>query len=107
MNTYEHSKRNALYIGILSGLVVVFIITSIIIQANIKEDGLNVWDHYIHFFDSPIARTRVLLSLTGGAIGLLPVFYFFLNKKMMKSVRGVIIILVIAGLMIAWGKFFN
>ena len=103
MKLKTNSKLDKFIVGVISGLIVAFIITTIIIIANIKAGDLNVWEHYKHFFDMPYLRSRVLLALKGGAIGVLPLFYLFLNKKMMKSVKGLIAVVAFIGLLVVWG----
>jgi len=104
----ENSKLDNFVFGFLSGLIVAITITSIIIYANSKN--ISVWEHYIHLFDSneigSIIKPSVLMSLKGGAIAVMPLFYLFLNKKMMKAVKGLIATTAIIGLVIVWGVFF-
>jgi len=99
----QNSKLDNFFVGVLFGLIVAFIITTIIINANIKEPDLTVWDHYKYFFKNPLSRSRVLLSLKGGAIGVLPLFYLFLNKKMMKAVKGLVAVVALIGIIVVWG----
>lgn len=104
----ENSSLDNFIFGLLSGLFVAISVTSIIIYAN--SENLSVWDHYLHLFDSnsvgSIIKPSVLMSLKGGAIAVMPLFYLFLNKKMMKAVKGLIACAAIIGLLIAWGVFF-
>ena len=102
MKFKANSKLDTFIIGVISGLIVAFIITTIIINANIKVEDVEVWDFYKHFFETPY-KTIVLLSLKGGAIGILPLFYLFLNKKMMKAVKGLIAVVAFIGLLVVWG----
>lgn len=103
-----NSKLDNFIFGLLSGLIVAISITSIIIYTN--SNNLSVWDHYMHLFDSnevgSIIKPSVLMSLKGGAIAVMPLFYLFLNKKMMKAVKGLIATAAIIGLIIVWGTFF-
>ncbi len=103
MKLKANSKLDKFIIGIISGLIAAFIITTIIINANIKDGDLSIWEHYKHFFDIAYLRSRVLLALKGGAIGVLPLFYLFLNKKMMKAVKGLIAVVAFIGLLVVWG----
>jgi len=93
--------------GIVLGFIVAFIVTSIIINAN--SANFSVWEHYRYVFDrndiGRIIRPSVLLSLKGGAIAVLPLFYLFINKKMMKTVKGLITVVALIGLFIVWGIF--
>ncbi len=102
MKFKANSKLDKFIVGVVAGLIVAFIITTIIINANIKTDQVVVWDFYKHFFKSPY-KTIVLLSLKGGAIAVLPLFYLFLNKKMMKAVKGLIAVVAVIGLLVVWG----
>ena len=103
MKLKANSKLDKFIVGVISGLIVAFIITTIIINANIKEGDVSIWEHYIHFFNIALYRSRVLLSLKGGAIAVLPLFYLFLNKKMMKAVKGLIAVVAFIGLLVVWG----
>ncbi|MCF6365120.1 MAG: hypothetical protein L3J35_02850 [Bacteroidales bacterium] len=99
----QNSNLDNFFVGIISGLIAAFIITTIIVHANIKEPDLTVWDHYKGFFKNPFFKSRILLSLKGGAIGVLPLFYLFLNKKMMKAVKGLIAVVALIGILVVWG----
>ena len=107
MKFKANSKFDSIWFGIISGLIVAFVITSIIIAANSKN--LSVWDHYRYFFDSDlnssILRAGVLLSLKGGAISILPLFYLFLNKNMYKSVKGLLGLVIFLGILVVSGYF--
>lgn len=107
MKFKANSKFDSIWFGAVSGLIVAIIITSIIIAAN--SGDYPVWDHYKHFFDSDgissILRARVLLSVKGGAIAVLPLFYLFLNKKMYKSVKGLLGTVVFLGILVVYGYF--
>ena len=107
MKFKANSKFDSILFGAFSGLIVAVLITSIIIGAN--SGDFPVWDHYKHFFDSDdissILRSRVLLSVKGGAIAVLPLFYLFLNKNMFKAVRGLIGIVVLLGILVVYGLF--
>ena len=105
MKLKANSKLDKFIVGVISGLIAAFIITTIIINANIKEGDVSVWEHYRHFFDIPLLRSRVLLALKGGAIAVLPLFYLFLNKKMMKAVKGLIAVVAFIGLLVVLGIF--
>ena len=108
LNFNKKSKLNNEFFGVISGLFVSLTITSIIIYANSKN--ISVWEHYIHLFDSndigSIIRPSVLMSLKGGAIAVMPIFYLFLNKKMMRAVKGLIGVVAVIGILIVWGIFF-
>ncbi len=104
----KKSKFDNFILGFLSGLIVAIGVTSIIIYSN--SNTLSVWEHYTHLFDSnevgSIIKPSVLMSLKGGAIAIMPLFYLYLNKKMMKAVKGLIATAAIIGLLIVWGVFF-
>ncbi len=103
----ENSKLDKFIFGVFSGLIVSLLITSIIIYANSKN--FTVWEHYLHMFDrndiGKIIRPSVLMSLKGGTIAVMPLFYLFLNKKMMKAVKGLITVVAFIGIFIVWGIF--
>jgi len=92
MKFEKKSKYDKVWIGIVSGLITASLVTLVIISANAKD--YSVAEHFKHLFDdeefSAMLRSRVLLSLKGGAIGIMPLFYLFLNKKMYRSVKGLI-----------------
>ncbi len=92
MKFEKKSKLDKFWIGTLSGITVAAVVTVIVIYVNAKD--YTVADHFIYFFDkdefSVILRSRVLLSLKGGAIGVMPLFYLFLNKKWYSAVKGLI-----------------
>lgn len=104
----QNSKLDNFTFGVFSGLIVSLLVTSIIIYANSKN--FTVLEHYIHVFDNDdvgkIIRPSVLLSLKGGAISVMPLFYLFLNKKMMKAVKGLIAAVAFIGIFIVLGVFF-
>jgi hypothetical protein len=107
MKFNSQSPLNSIWFGAVTGIVLIFIITSVIIVANSSDYSL--WFHYANFFeDSPfgaLIRTRVLLSVKGGAIATLLLFYLFLNKKMYQSVKGVIISVIIPVVVMIYGYF--
>ncbi|MCD4794199.1 MAG: hypothetical protein K8R54_13260 [Bacteroidales bacterium] len=107
MKFKANSKLDSFWFGAVSGLIVAILITSIIISVN--SGDYPVWDHYKHFFDSDdissILRARVLLSVKGGAIAVLPLFYLFLNKNMYKAIKGLIGIVVSLGILVVYGFF--
>jgi hypothetical protein len=103
------SSLNSIWFGFFTGLLLIFTVTSIIIAANSSD--FSIWFHFVHFFDDTefgdIIRTRVLLSIKGGAIATLLLFYLFLNKKMYKSVRGVIFSVIIPLIIMVYGYFIS
>lgn len=105
MDSLKKSKFNSISVGLLSGFLIAFIVTSVIIYAN--SGDYKVIEHYQHFFDKNgigrLLRARVLMSLKGGAIAVLPLFYLFLNKKMMNAVKGLIAIVAVIGILVVWG----
>jgi len=107
LNFKQNSIFDNFILGILLGLIVAFIVTSIIINAN--SVNFSVWEHYLHVFDrddiGKIIRPSVLSSIKGGAISILPLFYLFINKKMMKTVKGLITVVAFIGIFIVWGIF--
>jgi len=92
MEFEKKTKYDKIWIGIVSGLITASLVTLIVISANTKD--YSTTEHFKHLFDkeefSAMLRSRVLLSLKGGAIGIMPLFYLFLNRKMYRSVRGLI-----------------
>ncbi len=109
MQFTKQSKYDKIWIGIISGLLISAVVTLIIIFANAKDYG--VGEHFKQIFKhdefSALLRSRVLLSLKGGAIGIMPLFYLFLNKKMYRAVRGVIIVAAFIFLVIVAGSLFG
>jgi hypothetical protein len=103
MKFNSESRYNSIWFGLLTGLILIFTVSSIIILANSKDYSL--WYHYGNFFSDILIRTRVLLSLKGGAISTLTLFYLFLNKKMYSSVRGVIFSVIIPVALVIYGIF--
>jgi len=105
----KKSKYDKIWIGIVSGLITASLVTLIVIAANAKD--YTVLEHFKHLFDneefSPMLRSRVLLSLKGGAIGIMPLFYLFLNKKMYRSVKGLIGVAAFIFLIIVAGAIMN
>ncbi len=99
------SKLDTFITGVSLGLIVAFIVTTVIIYANASD--YNVWEHYKLFFKNngigKLLRARVLMSLKGGAIAVLPLFYLFLNYKMMKAVKGLIAVVAVIGILVVWG----
>ncbi len=92
MRFEKKSKYDKVWIGIVSGLITASLITLVVIYANAKD--YTVAEHFKYLFNdeefSAMLRSRVLLSLKGGAIGIMPLFYLFLNKKLYRSVKGLI-----------------
>ncbi len=92
MKFEKKSKFDKFWVGMLSGITVAAAVTVIVIYANTGD--YTVAEHFRYFFDedefSLILRSRVLLSLKGGAIGVMPLFYLFLNKKWYSAVKGLI-----------------
>ena len=88
----KKSKYDKIQAGILIGLLTAGIITFIVIYANSKD--YSVSEHFKYLFDddeiSKILRSRVLLALKGGAIGIMLPFYFALNRKWYQAVKGLI-----------------
>ena len=107
MKFKANTPFDSYWFGAISGLAVVVLITSIIIAAN--SGDFPVWDHYKYFFDSgdisSILRARVLLSVKGGGLAVLPLFYLFLNKKMYKSVKGLMGIVLLLVFIVIYGYF--
>jgi hypothetical protein len=103
MKFNSESTLNSIWFGFTTGIILIFIITSIIIVANSSDYSL--WYHYQHFFEDYLIKTRVLLSIKGGAISTLLMFYLFLNKKMYQSVKGVIFSVIIPVIMMIYGYF--
>lgn len=105
MKFKANSKLDTVYFGIIISLIVAFLVTSIIISS--RTEDLALFEYYKHFFDSDhqgkVIRAAVLASMKGGAIANLFVFYLFLNRKMMKAVKGTIGVVVVMGLFIVWG----
>lgn len=96
MKFNSNSVFNSYWFGAASGFILAFIVTTIIIAVNAKE--YTVWEHYFYFFDkeeiTPLLRAQLrsalLLSVKGGGLAVLPLFYLFLNKKMYKAGKGLI-----------------
>ncbi len=101
------SSFNSIWFGFLTGIILIFIVTSIIIIANSKDFSL--WYHYANFFERSdfggLIRTRVLLSIKGGGIATLLLFYLYLNKRMYKSVKGLIFAVIIPVAVMVYGYF--
>ena len=102
-----NSKFDSYWFGFLSGLILAITVTSVIIIAN--SGDYTLWDHYKNFFNSDgissLLRSRVLLSVKGGAIAILPLFYLFINKKMYRAVRSLIGIVALFGILMIYGYF--
>ena len=102
------SKLDNFLFGFLSGLILAVGVTSLIIYVN--SNNLTVLEYYSHLFDRNkvgyIIKSSVLMSLKGGAIAVMPLFYLFLNKRMMNAVKGLVTVVAIIGLFIVWGIFF-
>ncbi len=109
MRFEKKSKYDKIWVGIVSGFITASVISLIVIAANAKD--YTTIEHFKYFFGdnefSPILRSRVFLSLKGGAIGVMPLFYLFLNKKMYKAVKGLIGVAAFIFLIIAAGAIFN
>lgn len=105
MKFKANSKFDSIWFGIISGIIIVLLITSLIIYVN--SEDYSVWDHYKYFFDSDdfsiLLRARVLLSIKGGAIAVLPVFYLFINKKMYKAVKGLMGVVALLAILAVYG----
>ncbi len=88
----KKSKYDKVWAGILTGILTASLITYIVIYANAKD--YTVAEHFKYFFHkdefSLILRSRVLLALKGGAIGIMLPFYLSLNKKRYQTVKGLI-----------------
>ena len=92
MNFRKKSKYDKIWIGIVGGLFTASLITLIVIYAN--SEDYTVAEHFKHFFDDDeigdIIRSRVLLALKGGAIGIMLPFYLSINKNRYQTVKGLI-----------------
>ncbi len=88
----KKSKYDKIWVGVAGGLIAAVSVTLIIIYANSQD--YTVADHLKFLFGndeiSAILRSRVLLSLKGGAIGIMPLFYIFLKKNRYNAVKGLI-----------------
>jgi len=109
MRFEKKSKYDKIWIGIVSGLITAISVTLIVISANAQDYSISEHFKYVFINDEigAILRSRVLLSLKGGAIGIMPLFYLFLNKKMYKAVKGLIGVAAFIFLIIAAGAIFN
>jgi hypothetical protein len=109
MKFEKHSKYDKIWIGLVSGLIIATLVTLIVILANAKD--YTIAEHFKYLFNDDefgaLLRSRVLLSLKGGALGIMPLFYLFLNKKMYRSVKGVIIVAAFIFLIIVAGAVYN
>jgi len=103
MKFNANSPFNSFWFGAVSGFLVAFLVTTVIIIAN--SEDYTVFDHYSNFFKSSLLRARILLSVKGGGLAVLPLFYLFLNKKMYKSVKGLMSIVILLVIIVIYGYF--
>jgi len=109
MRFEKKSKYDKIWIGIITGLVTAGIIMFTVIYANSKDYSIS--DHFKYLFDNDefakIIRSRVLLALKGGAIGIMLPFYFALNRKWYHAVKGLIGVAALIFIIIAAGAIFK
>ncbi len=101
----KKSKYDKIWVGIFTGLITAGIITLTVIYANAKDYGIS--EHFKNIFHNDeiakILRSRVLLALKGGAIGIMLPFYFALNRKWYNAVKGLIGVAALIFIIIALG----
>ena len=111
MKLKPDSPLNSWWFGILTGFISALTVTIIIIAAHAKD--FTIWEHFKYsvnpseispFFKTTI-RARVLLSIKGGGLAVLPLFYLYLNKKMYKAVKGLMAFVFFLVIIAVYGYF--
>ncbi|NPA67733.1 MAG: hypothetical protein GXO50_03895 [Chlorobi bacterium] len=109
MKFEKKSKYDKIAVGIATGLITALTVTLIVIYANSKD--YTVSDHFKYLFDKSeigkILRSRVLLALKGGALGIMLPFYLALNKNMYNIVKGLIGVAALIFIIIVAGAIFK
>lgn len=93
-------KKDKLVFGLIAGMLAPVIGFFIYWQFNFKELALDVFAEKVSGNNSQAALVSLCLLAN------LPFFFYFLNKEMMRSARGVIAATFIYGAYIMYLKFF-
>lgn len=95
----EKNKYDNFILGLIAGIIVPLIITVIVIAIQSKGTGFIEYSKKLMSFGlhADILRVTALVDLL--------VFYLFLNKKLYKAVKGVILGVLIVGLYVVYIKF--
>ncbi len=104
---FKKKIQDKFLLGLISGLILAILFTVIIISIN--SEKVPVWDYFTHFFDkgvnAQVLRTGLLVSLKGGILADLPLFFLFLNRKMYRSVKGLMTGVLLLALFFMLGYF--
>ncbi len=105
MKFEKKSKYDKIWAGIIIGLLTAGTVSFIVIYAN--SEDYTVSEHFKYLFNNDeigkILRSRVLLALKGGAVGIMLPFYFALNKNLYNVVKGLIGVAALIFIIIAVG----
>jgi len=95
----KKNKYDNLLIGVAVGIIIPLIITIIVIAVQAKSESFITYTKRLISLGlhADIMRITVLADLL--------IFYYFLNKKLYKTVKGVILGVLIVGLYVVFVKF--